>query len=104
MSATTTMISAVMTFGSTCTVSTALIIVVVADIPLYILLAAGLSYLGLGANPPTPEWGAMIVEGQPYLTSAWWLSTLPGIAIVVTGVAWSLVGDGLADALRPGAR
>ena len=74
------------------------------DVALYILLAAALSFLGLGAVPPTPEWGAMITEGQSYMTTAWWMSALPGLAIVVTGIALSLVGDGLSDALRPGQR
>ena len=75
-----------------------------ADIALYILLAAGLSYLGLGAKPPTPEWGEMITEGQSFIIQAWWMSALPGLAIIITGVALSLVGDGLSDILRPGAR
>lgn len=83
-------------------VITSSIVYAAADIALYILLAAALSYLGLGANPPTPEWGAMITEGQSYMTTAWWMSALPGLAIVVTGIALSLIGDGLADALRRG--
>ena len=75
-----------------------------ADIALYILLAASLSFLGLGAKPPTPEWGAMITEGQSYMTTAWWMSALPGLAIVITGIGLSLVGDGLSDLLRPRGR
>jgi peptide/nickel transport system permease protein len=75
-----------------------------ADIALYILLAASLSFLGLGAQPPSPEWGAMITEGQNFMTTAWWMSALPGLAIIITGVALSFVGDGLADILRPGGR
>jgi peptide/nickel transport system permease protein len=75
-----------------------------ADIALYILLAASLSFLGLGAQPPSPEWGAMITEGQNFMTTAWWMSALPGLAIVITGVALSFIGDGLADILRPGGR
>ena len=66
-----------------------------------ILTAAALSFLGLRATPPTLEWGAMITEGQNYMTTAWWISALPGLAIVVTGFALSSVGDGLSDALRP---
>jgi peptide/nickel transport system permease protein len=77
------------------------IIFATADIALYILLAAALSFLGLGAKPPTPEWGAMITEGQPFMTTAWWMSALPGLAIVITGIALSLIGDGLSDVLRP---
>jgi peptide/nickel transport system permease protein len=65
-----------------------------------VLLGAALGFLGLGAAPPSPEWGAMISDGQIYILSAWWLSTLPGIAIVLVGVGFSLIGDGLADVLR----
>jgi peptide/nickel transport system permease protein len=65
-----------------------------------ILLGAALGYLGLGAKPPSPEWGAMIADGQNYILSSWWLSTLPGVAIVIVGVGFSLIGDGLADLLR----
>lgn len=83
---------------------TSSIVYSMADIALYILLAAGLSFLGLGAKPPTPEWGAMITEGQSFMTSAWWMSALPGLAIVITGIGLSLIGDGLSDLLRPGGR
>jgi ABC-type dipeptide/oligopeptide/nickel transport system permease subunit len=69
-----------------------------------ILLLSGLSFLGLGAQPPTPEWGTMISDGQSYILSSWWIATLPGLAIVFVGVAFSLIGDGLADLLRPGDR
>jgi peptide/nickel transport system permease protein len=84
-------------------VITASIVYSMADIALYIGLAAALSYLGLGAKPPEPEWGAMITEGQAYITTAWWMSLFPGLAMVITGVGLSLIGDGLADVLRPGA-
>jgi len=67
-----------------------------------VLLGAALGFLGLGAKPPSPEWGAMISDGQNYILSSWWLSTLPGLAIVVVGVGFSLLGDGLADLLRVG--
>ena len=69
-----------------------------------IILAASLGFLGLGAQPPTPEWGTMISDGQSYILSSWWLATIPGLAIVFVGVAFSLIGDGLADILRPGDR
>jgi peptide/nickel transport system permease protein len=69
-----------------------------------IILAASLGFLGLGVQPPTPEWGSMISDGQNYLLTSWWLATLPGLAVVVVGVAFSLIGDGLADILRPGDR
>ncbi len=70
-----------------------------ADFVLNILLVASLSFLGLGVRPPTPEWGAMVAEGQNFLLNAWWITTLPGIVIVLVGIAVSLVGDGLADRL-----
>ena len=69
-----------------------------------IILAAALGFLGLGVQPPTPEWGTMISDGQNYITTAWWLITFPGLAVVFVGVAFSLIGDGLADVLRPGDR
>jgi peptide/nickel transport system permease protein len=72
-----------------------------ADVILYIVLAASLSYLGLGARPPSPEWGALITDGRTFLATAWWISAFPGLAIVFTGIGFSLLGDGLADALRP---
>jgi peptide/nickel transport system permease protein len=65
-----------------------------------IILAASLGFLGLGAQPPSPEWGTMISDGQNYLLTSWWLATLPGLAVVFVGVAFSLIGDGLADVLR----
>lgn len=85
-------------------VITPLIIYAMADIAVYIGLLATLSYLGLGERPPAPEWGAMISSGRDYMVTAWWICALPGAAIVVTGIALSLVGDGLADVLRPGNR
>ncbi len=75
-----------------------------ADVVLYIVLVTSLSYLGLAARPPSPEWGAMITEGRTFLATAWWISAFPGLAVVVTGIAFSIFGDGLADALRPGRR
>lgn len=65
-----------------------------------ILTGATLSFLGLGPQPPTPEWGAMIAEGRQFLLQAWWMPTLPGIAILITGVSLSLIGDGLAERRR----
>jgi peptide/nickel transport system permease protein len=69
-----------------------------------IILAASLGFLGLGAQPPSPEWGTMISDGQNYILTSWWLATLPGLAVVFVGVAFSLIGDGLADLLRAGDR
>ena len=66
-----------------------------------ILDAAGLSFLGLGAQPPTPEWGAMIAMGRAMILRAWWVMTLPGIAILLGVLGFNLLGDGLRDALDP---
>ena len=66
-----------------------------------ILSAAGLSFLGLGLQPPTPEWGAMLSEGRQYIYDAWWITTFPGIAIVLIVLALNIFGDGLRDALDP---
>jgi len=83
-------------------VITPAIVFSMSDVVLNILLGSSLSFLGLGAQPPSPEWGLMIAEGRTFLATAWWLSAMPGLAILITGVAFSLVGDGLADVLRPG--
>jgi peptide/nickel transport system permease protein len=66
-----------------------------------IVLEAGLSFLGVGVQPPTPSWGTMVADGRDSLLSAWWLSTFPGFAIVLTVLAFNLVGDGLRDAMDP---
>ena len=66
-----------------------------------IVLEAGLSFLGLGVQPPTPSWGTMVADGRTHLLDAWWLSTFPGLAIVFTVLSFNLVGDGLRDALDP---
>jgi peptide/nickel transport system permease protein len=68
-----------------------------ADFVLNILLAASLSFLGLGVQPPRAEWGAMVADGQNYLLNAWWITTLPGLVIVTIGVGLSLIGDGFAE-------
>ena len=70
-----------------------------ADFVLNILLAASLSFLGLGVRPPTAEWGAMVADGQNFLLNAWWITTLPGLVIVIVGIGLSLIGDGLAERL-----
>jgi peptide/nickel transport system permease protein len=69
------------------------------DFVLNILLLSGLSFLGLGVAPPEPEWGAMIAESKDYMRQAWWVTTMPALAIVLTGTALSLIGDGLAQRL-----
>ncbi len=70
-------------------------------IGLTILTEASLSFLGLGVQPPTPSWGNMVSDGRDALTQAWWIATFPGLAIVLTVVAFNLLGDGLRDALDP---
>jgi len=75
---------------------TSSIVFSMSDFVLNILLVSGLSFLGLGVQPPEPEWGGMVAEGRDFILDAWWISTLPGLAVVVTGTALSLVGDGLA--------
>lgn len=82
-------------------VITQAIVFSMSDIVLDILAIVTLGYLGLGIQPPTPDWGRMIADGQTYLTTHWELSTIPGVAIVVTALGLSLLADGLADLLRP---
>lgn len=77
------------------------IVYLMTDMSLGILLGASLGYLGLGAQPPTPEWGVMVSDGKNFMATAWWISTFPGLALTLAGVTFSLIGDGLADALRP---
>ena len=69
-----------------------------------ILIESGLSYLGLGAQPPLPSWGNMVVEGRQFLASAWWVAAFPGLAIFVTVLGFNLFGDGLRDAVDPALR
>ena len=66
-----------------------------------ILDAASLGFLGLGAQPPTPEWGSMLAKAREFVQSAWWVVTFPGLAILITVLAFNLAGDGLRDALDP---
>ncbi|HEU5431936.1 MAG TPA: ABC transporter permease [Thermomicrobiales bacterium] len=66
-----------------------------------ILMAAGLSFIGLGAVPPTPEWGAILTLGRKYINQAWWYTTFPGLAIAVTVLGINMLGDALRDALDP---
>ncbi len=78
-----------------------LIVRLTLDMAGIILTAAGLGFLGLGAQPPAPEWGAMIASGRAYLLDQWWVATMPGIAIFIVSLGFNLLGDGLRDVLDP---
>ncbi|WP_426226992.1 ABC transporter permease [Pararhizobium sp. DWP3-4] len=78
-----------------------LIVRVTLDMAGIILTAAGLGFLGLGAQPPLPEWGAMIASGRRFILDQWWVATMPGIAILIVSLGFNLLGDGLRDALDP---
>jgi peptide/nickel transport system permease protein len=80
---------------------TPLIVQISLDVGGVILTASALSFLGLGAQDPTPDWGLMVSEGQSYFTTNWWVVTFPGLAILITAFAFNLLGDGLRDALDP---
>jgi peptide/nickel transport system permease protein len=69
------------------------------DAVIVLLNGAAISYLGLGVQPPVAEWGVMVAEGQPFVSTAWWITLFPGLAIVTLAFAFSLLGDGLADIL-----
>lgn len=81
-------------------VTTALVFMM-ADMVLNILVATSLSFLGLGVQPPEPEWGVMVAEARDFFLRDWRLMTYPGLAVVITGAGFGLIGDGLAQALRP---
>ena len=78
-----------------------LIVRVALDMAGIILSAAGLGFLGLGAQPPMPEWGAMISDGRTYILDFWWVAAMPGLAIFTVSIAFNLLGDGLRDVLDP---
>jgi peptide/nickel transport system permease protein len=82
-------------------VTSPVVIQVSLDMGNILLTAAGLGFIGFGAQPPTPEWGIMISEGRNYITSHWWLSTFPGVAISLVVLGFNLLGDGIRDALDP---
>ena len=77
------------------------IIYAMSDIVMDIMVIVTLGYLGIGIQPPTPEWGEMIADAQDYITSLWWMAVLPGVAVEVTGIGLSLVGDGLTELMAP---
>lgn len=76
------------------------IVLLMNDMVGLLVIIVTLGYLGIGIAPPSPDWGTMISEGNTFITTAWWLSILPGLAVVYTGIALSLIGDGLADYWR----
>lgn len=77
------------------------IVLATLDVATAILSGTALSYLGMGAKPPTPEWGLMLSDGKDFIRNAWWVGTFPGLAITVTVIGINLLGDGLRDALDP---
>jgi peptide/nickel transport system permease protein len=81
--------------------TSSLIVRLTLDMAGIILTAAGLGFLGLGAQPPAPEWGSMISTGRQYVLDHWWVATMPGLAIVVVSLGFNLLGDGLRDVLDP---
>ena len=78
-----------------------LVVVATLGVATAIIVGASLSFLGLGAQPPTPEWGAMLNEGRGFIRTAWWLTVFPGLAIMLTVLSINLIGDGLRDMLDP---
>lgn len=81
--------------------ASSIIVYATLTIPTVILWSASLSFLGMGVQPPTPEWGALISAGRGEIDSAWWIATFPGLAIMVTVIGFNAFGDGLRDALDP---
>jgi peptide/nickel transport system permease protein len=82
-------------------VITPAIVFMMADVVLTILGVTSLGFLGLGIQPPTPEWGVMIAEGRNFIQDGWWISLFPGLAIVFVGITFTVIGEGLDDLLRP---
>ncbi len=82
-------------------VASSLIVLATLQVGIVIIMESSLSFLGVGIPPPTPDWGSMIAEGRSYVVSAWWLSVVPGVAIVVTVLSFNLLGDTLTELLNP---
>jgi peptide/nickel transport system permease protein len=82
-------------------VSSQAITYAMSDIVMDIMVIVTLGYLGVGITPPTPEWGGMIADAKEFITTLWWMAVLPGLAVVITGLGLSLIGDGLSDLLSP---
>ncbi|MCC6313045.1 MAG: ABC transporter permease [Thermomicrobiales bacterium] len=84
--------------------STPIIVQMSLDVGYAMLTTAGLSFIGLGAQPPTPEWGSMVAIGKDFILDQWWFATFPGLAILIAVMIFNLLGDGLQEALTPGLR
>jgi peptide/nickel transport system permease protein len=82
-------------------VASSLIVLATLQVGIVIIMESSLSFLGVGIPPPTPDWGSMIAEGRSYIVSAWWLSVVPGVAIVITVLSFNLLGDTLTELLNP---
>jgi peptide/nickel transport system permease protein len=82
-------------------VAAPIIVLATLGIPSAIIAGAALSFLGLGIKPPTADWGEMLSNGRSFMSTAWWLSTFPGLALMIMVMAINLFGDGLRDALDP---
>ncbi len=82
-------------------VASSLIVLATLQVGIVIIMESSLSFLGVGIPPPTPDWGSMIAEGRSYIVTAWWLSVVPGAAIVVTVLSFNLLGDTLTELLNP---
>jgi peptide/nickel transport system permease protein len=76
------------------------VVLLASDVVVVIVAVITLGYLGLGIAPPTPDWGTMIFENRSFITTKWWLPAMPGVAVVLTGLGFSLLGDGIADVWR----
>lgn len=85
-------------------IAPALIVIATLQVGIVIVLEASLSFLGVGVPPPAPSWGSMVADGRSYITSAWWLCMVPGMAILLTVMSVNLVGDALADRINPALR
>ena len=82
-------------------VASALVVLATLQVGIVIILESSLSFLGVGIPPPTPDWGTMIADGRSYIVTAWWLSVVPGVAIVLTVLSFNLLGDTLTELLNP---
>jgi peptide/nickel transport system permease protein len=82
-------------------VASSLIVLATLQVGIVIIMESSLSFLGVGVPPPTPDWGSMIAEGRSYVVTAWWLSLVPGVAIVATVLSFNLLGDTLTELINP---